>query len=173
MSIKLNSDSYSSLSEKYSQNQLKEAIYSLFKFKESLKKKEKKENEKIYIINNYIIEFLSKKFDIDFNKNLEEKETGFTEINKKEIKNKEKIDLNKIKVISNAEEIENDNFEIVNETFLLHLGLDEKFMIDKDINFKIISDKKQQILFKNDGTKMNIFIKKIKKFYVLLKDQLF
>lgn len=87
MSTKLNSDSYSSLSEKYSQNQLKEAIYSLFKFKESLKKKEKKENEKIYIINNYIIEFLSKKFDIDFNKNLEEKKTGFTEINKKEMKN--------------------------------------------------------------------------------------
>ena len=154
MSIKLNSDS--SLSEK--QNKLKEAKYIFFKFKESLKKKEKNENEKTYIINKDTIEYLSKKLNIDFDKISEEEITY-----KKEIKNKETVDSKKIKLISDAEEIENDKFEIVNEKFLLLLGVDEKFLKNKDIIFNIISDKKQQILFKNGGTILNIFIKKNKK----------
>ena len=155
-----NSDSF--LSEKYSLNQLSKAIKELINFKNSLKKKEKRKiKEKIYIIKNDFIRYLSNKLKIDFNQNLEEIEDGFTEIiNNKIIK--EEIDLKKIKLINEVEEIESDNFEIVNENFLQLLGVNEKILEDKGIIFKKIKNEKQQIIFK-DKTKLNILIKGNKK----------
>ena len=157
----LKSNSESSLISKNNKFDLNEAIEELSNFKKTLKHKE---NEKIYIITNNIIEYLKKEFGIDFYKKINKDKIA--EKLKNEIV-KEKIDkeIENIKVFNEAEEIENENIEIVNEYFLLNLGVNEKILKDKEIDFRVINNKKQQVLFKDGGTRLNILIKKNKNIF--------
>ena len=152
----LKSNSESSLIEKDSDSYLYEAIEELFNFKKSLKQKK---NDKIYIITNNITECFKEELGIDFYK-----EINKTKIEKKLEDNivKEKIDkeIDNIKVFNQSEEIEDENIEIVNELFLQHLRVNEKKYKDKEIDLRIINDKKYQVLFKDSGTRLNILIRK-------------
>ena len=133
-----------------------EAIEVLSNFKKSLKQKK---NDKIYIITNNITECLKEELGIDF----------YEEINKTKIEKKlednivkEKIDkeIDNIKVFNQAEEIEDENIEIVNEIFLQHLRVNEKKYKDKEKEFRFINDKRYQILFKDSGTRLIFLIRK-------------
>ena len=107
----------------------------------------------------------------EFKKHLEEKNKGFQLKNAYLISICDKFDNNKninniqnnIKFISKLSEIENEKIYVIDEKILHNLGYTKEVMSKYELTFMKISDKIQQIIFKNKS-KLNIKNDKILQF---------